>query len=92
MKPHREVNTQTISRWIKTLMRMAGVKDVFSGHSVRHASTSKAKHLGVGLQTIMKTAFWKNALNFKQFYYRTIETNEEHEDKKKFADAVLSVN
>ena len=73
-------------------MKMAGIKDVFTGHSVRHASTSKAKHQGVGIHTIMKTAFWKNAINFKRFYYKDIESEEGQEDKKSFADAVLSVN
>ena len=50
---------------------MSGIDiSIFTAHSTRMASTSKAAAMGVGLQTILKTTGWHGAQNFKKFYHR----------------------
>ena len=89
VKPHSNVTKQTISRWIKTVLKEAGINtNKFSAHSTRMAAVSKANALGVGLETIIKTAGWNNAVNFKKFYLR----DQEMETKGAFANAVLELN
>ena len=53
-------------------MNNAGVDmGIFKTHSTRSASTSAASHLGVNIQTIMKTAGWTNANTFAKFYNKS---------------------
>ena len=43
LKPYKEVVSSTISRWVKTVLKLAGVHvNISKGHSTRAASTSKA--------------------------------------------------
>ena len=54
-------------------MKNAGVDmGIFKTHSTRSASTSAASHLGVNIQTIMKTAGWTNAKTFAKFCNKSI--------------------
>ena len=56
-KPHKAITSQTISRWLKEVLSKSGIDtSIFSGHSTRHASTSKVKELGINLDVIRKTA------------------------------------
>ena len=73
VKPHKPVAPCTIARWLKTLMGLAGI-DVtkFSGHSVRSASTSKAKRCGLSTPQVLERANWSNAGTFHKFYYREL--------------------
>ncbi|CAH3113986.1 unnamed protein product, partial [Pocillopora meandrina] len=42
-KPHKPVSTDTISRWLKTVLEKSGIDtSVFKGHSTRAASASAA--------------------------------------------------
>lgn len=88
VKPHNNVTKQTISRWIKSVLKEAGINtEIFSAHSTRMASVSKANALGIGLETILKTAGWKNANNYQKFYLRDLHQNHNAE----FAKAVLEL-
>lgn len=59
--PFKPVSSQTISKWIKSILGEAGIDtQVFSGHSTRHAATSSAFNRGVDLETIKNTAGWSN--------------------------------
>ena len=73
-KPHKAVSQQTVSRWVKTVMSKAGVNQSFGVHSTRAAASSAAKLAGVPLNTIIKTAGWKNAATFAKFYHKKMET------------------
>ena len=87
-KPHKHIQRQTISRWLKCLLHLADIDtDTFSGHSTRHASTSKAQHQGVGLDCILKTACWSSDTNFKKFYLRSIP-NHNKQHSRTFAEAI----
>jgi len=72
-KPHKPASTDTISRWVKDTLKDSGINvDVFTSHSCRSASTSKAFSVGVPLQEILKRANWSRAETFKRHYKRTI--------------------
>lgn len=73
-KPHIKVTTQTLSHWIKDMLHKSGIDtSVYSSHSTRHASTSKAKAVGVNVDTIRKTAGWSISSSvFARFYNRDI--------------------
>ena len=45
----------------------------FSAHSTRAASVSADKKKGVPLDTIMSTAGWSNAGNFKAYYDKPVQ-------------------
>lgn len=84
IKPYRPVSRDTISNWIKKVMRFAGVDcNVFSAHSVRSASTSAAVAAQVPVSTILRTAGWEREQTFAKFYNRPIGHNDQ------FASAIL---
>lgn len=84
-KPHKAVTAQTISRWIRQGLEECGVDtSIFSAHSTRHASTSRAAHKGVTLDLIKRAAGWTGTSRvFANFYNRPIVNTEE------FSNAVL---
>lgn len=73
-KPHKPASKQTISRWIKTILKAAGVDtSIFTAHSTRHASTSAALRLDI----IKKSASWsKDSSTFAKFYNRPLQNCE----------------
>lgn len=85
-KPYKAVSTQTLSRWIKSVMYESGINvDTFSAYSTRHAATSSAKRHGVNIDVIRKTAGWtKDSETFARFYDRHVIT-----ETAQFAEAVF---
>jgi len=85
-KPHNNVGSQTISRWLVTVLKLAGVDVIkIHAHSFRHSSTFKASGLGVNIDTIFKRVGWSmGSKMFAKFYKRPFEDIEE------FANNVLS--
>lgn len=85
-KPHKAVGTQTLSRWIKSVMLKSGIDiNVFSAYSTRHAATSSAKRKGVSIAEIRKTAGWsEGSQTFARFYDRVVLSEDNQ-----FAEAVL---
>lgn len=77
-KPHAMVSPQSISRWIKCTLAECGIDvSIFSAHSTRHASTSRAHSLGLSVDAIRRTAGWSGtSTTFARFYDRTIVTNQ----------------
>lgn len=88
-KPFRAASTQTISRWIKTILRVSGVDTrIFSGHSTRHAATSAAHRAGVSIDIIKQTAGWThNSDVFNKFYNRPLTT-----DTTEFANCIIAAS
>ena len=69
-KPHKPVARCTIAQWLKITLGLAGIDvSIFSGHSVRGASTSAAAGAGVTMTDIMQAADWNTELVFRRFYY-----------------------
>ena len=68
-KPFKPVTTETISRWLKTVLTDSGINtDVYSAHSVRSASSSAAAMMGCPIDSIMKQIGWSNAKTFAMYY------------------------
>ena len=56
-KPFSPARDWTISRWVKSMMALAGIDiNLYSPHSFRSASSSKAFQAGVALSSIMQKA------------------------------------
>ena len=80
--PHKPVCAQTVSRWIREILTLAGVDIKYTSHSTRSAATSAAAEAGVSLEVILEAADWASARTFEQHYYKRIEGRD-------FASAVL---
>ena len=73
IKPHVEVHSLTVSRWIKEILKKTGVDvDVFKGHSTRSASTSKACLSGISVDDIRSRGSWLNESNRQKFYHKQV--------------------
>ena len=73
-KPHDAVSKDTIARWVKETMRKAGLDiSIFTPHSVRAASTSKAIRARVPITTILTTAGWSQENTFRKYYNKPIQ-------------------
>lgn len=73
-KPHKPVSRDTISRWVKSTLALAGVDTgIFKAHSTRAAATAAAFRYKVPIDTILKTAGWSNVGTFATFYNKDIQ-------------------
>lgn len=52
VKPHHPMSTSSIARWLKETIRKAGITN-FTAHSIRSASTSKDKRMGLSTKDII---------------------------------------
>ena len=77
-KPHKAVSRDTIFRWVKQVLEAAGIDtNVYSCHSTRAASTSKAYGKAVPLDVLMKAAGWKSENTFHKFYNKPVTQTED---------------
>ena len=68
--PHKD----TIARWVKNTLAQAGVNTkIFSFHSCRLTSSSKANNMGVDLDTILKMGCCSRQSTFRKFYSKELE-------------------
>ena len=76
VKPHKAVSRDTVARWTKVILKESGINtDVYSAHSTRAASVSKASNRQVPIDQIMANAGWRSADTFRRFYNKPIEEN-----------------
>lgn len=81
VKPHKEVVPCTIAGWLVELMRLAGIDiSEFRAHSVRGASTSKAKAKGLSCKEIMEIAKWRKESTFRRHYLREVACDKQAQD------------
>ena len=82
-KPHNKVSRETLRRWIKNVMVLAGIDvNIFKPHSTRSASTSVAAQAEQSLHEILKVAGWKSDCTFAKYYNKTIiERGSDYADK-----------
>ena len=84
IKPHLLVTSSTIARWLKEVIRDAGIDtNIFKAHSVRAASTSAAAMLGISTNEILEATDSSTESTFQRFYYRPTHSSV-------FGKAVLS--
>jgi integrase len=81
--PHSAIGSQTVSRWIRTVLSNAGIDAQYTGHSTRAAATSMAADSGVPLEDIIAAADWSSATTFERFYHKAIS-------KDKFVKSILA--
>ena len=87
IRPHKPVTSETLSRWIKNMLKKSGIDtDVFTGHSTRHEASSTAYSKGIDLHTIRRTIGWSdNSQVFAKFYSRPIVN-----DRQGFAKFIIN--
>lgn len=75
-KPHCAVGKQTFSRWIKAVLRSAGIDTKkYTAHSTRSASCSAAEKRGVPFKTILKAGSWASDRVFVKFYKKDVSVS-----------------
>lgn len=76
-KPFHRASTQTISRWVKDVMKSSGINiNKFKSHSTRHASTSAFFRAGLSIDSIKEAAGWsRKSMVFAKFYNRPLQTD-----------------
>lgn len=87
-KPYHPASSQTLSRWIKTVLSLSGVDTkVFTAHSTRHVATSVARGRGISVDVIKQTAGWtEKSAAFATFYNKPVI------NPASFASAVLDIS
>ncbi len=67
---HNLVKSQTISNWIKKVLKDAGFDvEIFSSHSTRGAAASKAVAVGASLDSVLSAGHWASSSTFRKFYH-----------------------
>ena len=85
ISPHKPVSSETISRWLKEMLKAAGVDTaVYSAHSTRAAATSTAAKR-MDICSILECVGWKSKSTFAKFYNKPITD----EPAERFAHAVM---
>ena len=68
IKPHNEVSSSTIVRWLKTYLSLTNIDvNVYQAHSTKSASTTKAAQL-LPIDVVMKLAGWSQESTIRKFY------------------------
>ena len=74
VKPHKHISRDTLSRWIKSILDMAGIdSNIFSAHITRAASTSAAYNRAASIDSILNAAGWSKDSTFKKFYWKPVQ-------------------
>ena len=78
--PYRKVGTDSVARWIKTVLALSGIDtDQFKAHSTRAASVSACVRY-IPVEDIVKRAGWSNETTFQRFYNKTVESKDKFQD------------
>lgn len=90
-KPIHNATAQSISRWIKQVIKDSGIDvGVYTSHSTRHASTSAARRAGVSVDVIKRAAGWTgSSLCFAKFYNLPLDNSDQDGS---FARAVFNIH
>jgi len=73
VKPYKPVSRDTISRWTKATLKTCGIDTtMFSAHSTRTASASKACAKAIPIHEIMAKAGWRSAQTFYRHCYKPV--------------------
>ena len=78
VKPYKTASKDTISRWIKTTLGLAGIDITrFKPHSIRSSSTRAAAIAKIPVDTILRTAGWSGHCTFVKYYKKPIQNHGE---------------
>lgn len=84
VKPHTQVVSSTIAGWVKLVLKGAGIDtSLFTAHSCRSASSSKAKAMGLSVSEILERGDWSpKSSTWQKFYCKPIRNKaKEYQDK-----------
>ena len=71
VKPHGPVSSNTVSRWIKSVFKKAGIDtSIFGAHSTRSAAASRAVTEGASVGAVLHAGSWAHEATFNRFYNR----------------------
>ena len=84
--PHKPVCKSTLARWIKDVLFQANVDKVFSAHSLRGASTSKALLKGLTVKEVVDHGKWSLESTWQRFYHKEVKSA-----SKKYQDSILEL-
>lgn len=73
VRPFRKVVGSTVGRWIKDILRDAGIDARFTAHSTRGAGASRAAAQGIPVMSILRLASWAAESTFTTFYRREVQ-------------------
>ena len=75
LKPHMAVSKSSIARWLKDVLKWAGIDTkIYQAHSVRAAATSKAFMKGLSVPDIIKKGNWSQESTWQRFYNKDIKS------------------
>jgi len=70
-RPHNPVSTDTVARWIRSVMSDAKIdSSVFGAHSVRGASASAAQVQQAPLESVLRAGDWSGLRSYSKHYQR----------------------
>ena len=73
INPHDEVESSTVSRWLKDILKKTGIDvNTFKGHSTWSASSSKAGLARISTDEILKRESWSTESTWQRFYNKEI--------------------
>ena len=77
MKPHKPVTSQTISKWLVKLIKLAydDPSMKVKGHSTRAIGSSLALFNGASVNNILNAADWSRESTFIKFYLRDVNAS-----------------
>ena len=84
-KPYKAVSRDTISRWANSFGGGGINTNIYTSHTTRAASTTKAYSKNVPLDALMKAAGWKSENTFHRFYNKPVQM-----DDVNLTEAILS--
>ena len=71
IKPHGPVSLNTVSRWIKSLLKKTGINtSIFGAHSTRSAAAYRAVTEGASVGAVLHAGSWAHEVTFNRFYNR----------------------
>ena len=72
-KPHHKASRDTVARWIRTVLKVAGIDvNKFKPGSTRAAAVSKAKACGGQVDEILQAAGWSRESTFAKWYNKPL--------------------
>ena len=73
IQQHKQVVPSTISGWLKNVLKSSGINvSLFTSHSTRSATTSKASASGLSMIEIIERGTWSNMSTRQKFYKKAI--------------------
>ena len=72
VKPYGAISTNTVSRWIKTVLTSSGIDTtIFKAHSTRAATVSKVSSI-LPIDVILKHVGWSSDCVFQKYYNKPV--------------------